>query len=229
MNISERIRKLHALAERNSSTHEAAAAAAKAQQLCFEHNLELEAVIAAGGGEKAPYIKADYMMKATRNDAGWKRSLFNGICKANFCKSVYYARTTKMGVVGQKHNYEVVCYLFEYLTTEIERLAGRSCFENGIIDKRGKYIRDFCQGAMSSIYRRLQDSIKQSATANTESKALVVVKDKELDAAAYSFFGRTHTISRHISCGNGFSEGKTAGDNVAINRGVNNQSNQQLN
>ena len=228
MDIKERIRKLHALAERNSSTHEAAAAAAKAQALCFEYNLELEAVIASGAGQKAPYVKADYVMKATRNDAGWKRTLFGGICKANFCKTVYYPGTVKMGVVGQKHNFDVVCYLFEYLVQEIERLAVKSCIDEGIIDKRAKYMRDFCQGAMSSVYHRLQETLKQSAMANTESRALVVVKDKELDAAAFRYFGRTRSVGRSSAIGNGYSQGRSAGGNMPINAGIGNKGRQRL-
>jgi len=136
MDIAERIRKLHALSERNSSTHEAAAAAAKAQQLCFQYNLELESVIAAGGAVKAPYIKADYVMQSTRNDNPWKRHLFNHIANANFCTAIFYPGTSKMGVVGQKHNFDVVCYLFEYLTDEIERLAKQSLKREGITSKK---------------------------------------------------------------------------------------------
>jgi len=221
MDILERIKKLHALATRNSSTHEAAAAAAKAQELCFQHNLELEEVIKTKGVDKAPYVKADYVMKAGRNDAPWKRTLFDGICKANFCKDIYYPGTSKMGVVGQRHNFEVVCYLFEYLTKEIERLALDSCIKEGIFTKRGRYIKQFCQGAADAIYWRFQEILKARTVSTEDCRALVVVKDKELDAAVKQFWPRLgRGSSRKFSLGNGFSQGQATGRHIGINPGV---------
>lgn len=220
MDILERIRKLHALASRNESTHEATAAAEKAQELCFQHNLDLEAVLASGGGERAPYVQADYVMKATRNDTGWKRSLFGGICKANFCSAIMYSGTSKMGVVGQKHNFDVVVYLFEYLTGEIERLAVRSCISEGIITKRSQYMRQFCEGASASVYWRLKAQHKTTAEATGESRELVVVQDRELGKAVRQFWPRLRTTHRRISAGNGYGQGNAVGKSMPINRGV---------
>ena len=220
MNILERIQKLHALSERNTNTHEATAAAAKAQELCFRHNLELEEVINTKGAEKAPYVKADYVMQAGRNDVAWKRTLFGGICEANFCKSIYYGGTSKMGVVGQKHNFDVACYLFEYLTGEIERLAVNSCIEEGVIEKRGRYIKQFCEGASTSVYWRLKAVHKAQAVSTDDCRALVVVKDKELDVAVKQHWPRLIHPSRRFSVGNGYSQGQQAGRSMPINRGV---------
>ena len=221
MDILERIKKLHALATRNSNTHEAAAAAAKAQELCFQHNLELEEVIKTKGVEKTPYTKADYVMDAGRNDVGWKRTLFGCICETNFCKGVQYPGTSRMGVVGQKHNFEVVCYLFEYLTKEIERLALDSSIKEGIFTKRARYIRQFCEGASVSVYWRLKEQHKAQTVSAEECRALVVVKDKELDAAIKQYWPNLRKgSSRRIHCGNGYNQGQQAGRSIGINPGV---------
>ena len=220
MDILERIKKLHALATRNSNTHEAAAAAAKAQELCFQHNLELEEVIKVRGAEKAPYVQADYVMKAGRNDAPWKRTLFDGICKANFCKAVQYPGTSKMGVVGQRHNFEVVCYLFEYLTKEIERLALDSCIKEGIFTKRARYIKQFCEGASASVYWRLKAQHKEQTASAEDCRALVVVKDKELDAAVRQIWPNLRKTYRSVTYGNGYSQGQVAGRSIGINPAV---------
>src|SRR5689334_2968690 len=122
MEIIERIKKLHALAERNSCTAEAAAAAEKIQDLCFKYNLELSQVLDTPDKEPHPYLKHEYVAKGNRMTMGWQRVLWHGIVKTNFCYSFYTPNTTKFTVVGQKHNFEVVVYQFEYLCSEIQRL-----------------------------------------------------------------------------------------------------------
>jgi len=223
MEIIERIKKLHALAERNSSTEEAASAAAKIQELCFKHNLELEEILKTSGQQKSPYVKFDYLMPdTTRADVGWKRTLFGGICKSNFCSTVYFPNSTKMAVVGQKHNFEAVCYTFEYLTREIQRLGIEHIRQGGFFGKeKRRYFQGFCEGAANAVYWKLANSLKQQAAQTTESKALVVVKDKELDAAVRIHFGKTRKVSRRAT-GNssGYSDGTKAGQNINVNRGV---------
>jgi len=125
-----------------------------------------------------------------------------------------------MGVVGQKHNFDVVCYLFEYLVDEIERLAKESLKAEGITSKRAQYIRQFCEGAKVSIYWRLKASVKQTQEADNDSRALVVIKDKELGTAAYKFFGHTHSTRRQVAKTNGFTQGREAGRNIPLSQGV---------
>jgi hypothetical protein len=224
MNIIDRIQKLFALSQRNSSTDEAAAAGAKIQELCFKHNLELEAILSQGATVKEPYVKYDYLMpQTTRADVGWKRTLFAGVCRANFCKAVYIPNTVRMAVIGQKHNFEVVVYEYEYLVKEIQRLAVEGCQKQGYLrgKDKGRYIRGFCEGAMSQVYYRLDTSYKQQAAATTESRALVVVKDKELDQAVRVYFPRLTTTSRRAGgSADGYSDGHKAGASITVNRGV---------
>jgi hypothetical protein len=92
MNIIDRIKNLHALAERNSSTGRGGNRRSENPRT-FKHNLELEEIINAGTEEKQPHVRFDYLMpETTRADVGWKRTLFGGIAKANFCRSIRLSR-----------------------------------------------------------------------------------------------------------------------------------------
>lgn len=224
MNILERIKKLWTLSERNANTEEAASAAAKVQELCFKYNLELEAVLAQTGEKKEPYLKYDYLMpETTRFEVGWKRTLFSSVCRSNFCKSLYITGTARMTVIGQKQNFEVACYQYEYLAREIQRLAIEGAKAQGFFsnkDKR-KYIMAFCEGASSAVCSTLYRSYETYSAETSDSKALVVVKDKELDAAVKGFYPRLYSgRARRINTGSGYSDGRTAGASITINPGV---------
>jgi hypothetical protein len=233
MNIIDRIKKLHALAERNSSTEEAASAAAKIQELCFKHNLELEEIVNAGGDQNAPHVRFDYLMpETTRTDVGWKRTLFGGIAKANFCQPVYIPGTTQMAVVGQKHNFDAVVYTFEYLTREIQRLAIQESRDQRFLSnkERRRYMQGFCEGAASTLYQRLTASFQQQARQTAESRELVVVKDRDLDAAVKIHFPRLHRASRRATGSTGgFSHGRTAANSITVNRGIGSKSRTLIN
>jgi uncharacterized protein DUF2786 len=233
MNIVERIKKLYNLAERNASTEEAAAAAAKIQELCFKHNLELDAVLAQSGEKPEPYVRFDYLLpNTTRFDVGWKRTLFNAVCKANFCKSIYFASTVKMAVIGQRQNFDVAVYEFDYLLTELRRLGIESCQRQGFLNNRDKrrYIQGFNEGATATLYKKLTAAFTYQSQQTTESRALVVVKDKQLEVATKEHF--PHLVHRSRSIGgssNGYSDGRAAAQHIMVNRGVGSTSRGLLN
>jgi hypothetical protein len=233
MNIVERIQKLYRLSERNNSTEEAASAAAKIQELCFKHNLELEAILAQSGDEKEPCVKFDYLFPNTNNfDVAWKRVLLHAICETNFCLDVYYPKTVRMAIIGQKQNYEVAVYEFDYLAKEIQRLAVDYCITQGFLNnkERKNYIKGFCEGAMSSVCAKLRAAHQYQAQQTNESRALVVVKSGEVDKVFKEHFPHTKKSSfRSTGSNSGRSDGRAAGNGISVNRGVNGTQRTQLN
>ena len=204
---------------------EAASAAAKIQALCFEHELDLAKILAQGTDPVDPYVKFDFALpEATKADVGWKRTLFGGICRANFCQPVVIPKTSRMAVVGQKHNYEVICYTYEYLTAEIIRLAVDNCVKQHFLDnkERRKYIAGFCEGAMTEVYHALTSGLKRQTEATSDSRALVVVKSAELDKAVKVHFPRLVKGRRRGATGSssGYSDGQRVGSNISVHRGV---------
>lgn len=227
MEIIERIKKLHALAERNSSTAEAAAAAEKIQDLCFKYNLELSQVLGTPDKEPHPYLKHEYVMTGvSRLTLHWHRVLWHGLVKTNFCFSFYTPNTTKHTVIGQKHNFDVIVYQYEYLVREIERLGRESLSKQGFIGGKlkGQYFREFCIGAAAEIQRILFNKNAERQRSTEESKALVVVKGGELEKAKKDLLpnmkftsGRRGSSSHRTTGG---ADGRAAAHNIPLNRGI---------
>jgi hypothetical protein len=234
MEILDRIRKLFELSQRNNSTAEAAAAAAKIQDLCFKYNVELAQALAADPTTKQEaYTKYDYILPNTnRADCGWKRTLFNGVCLANFCKAVYIPGTVRMAVIGQRHNFEVVTYEFEYLVKEIQRLALENCVKQAFLSSKLKrqYLAGFCEGAMSAVCDTLRASHTYQAQQTSDGRALVVVKDKQLEIATKEFFPRLTKGHRRVGGSqDGRGDGRRIGQGITVNRGIGSQSRTLIN
>lgn len=111
--IAEKIRRLLALSK-SSNEHEAAAAAAKAQDLLHRYNLSVDQVDAAQ--------RPDYGREIVDigNNAGWRGVLLHVIATPNTAQVISLGGG-RYAVIGQPHTIEVVRYLYEYLSREIER------------------------------------------------------------------------------------------------------------
>ena len=236
MDLIERIKKLYNLSTRNSSTAEAAAAAAKIQELCFQNELDLAKILEQGTDPAIPYVKYDFILPDTLAfdvNVNWKKLLCWGVAKANFCSGVSIPGTARMAIIGQKHNYEVVCYTYEYLAREICRLAVEHCVAQAFLDKKDRknYIAGFCEGAATEVYRALCASVKQQAAATRKSRALVVVKNAELNKAVSVYFPRL--IKERATPINGSSagyrDGRQFGKGISITRGVARNNHRQIN
>lgn len=189
--IVDRVKKLLALST-SANPHEAALAAAKAQEILFRHNLSLamvEAELAEGPG--AGYVK-------DRFDSGgwmdWRRRLIAAIARNNFCRGVSYQGTRDVGIVGEPHNVLVVKHLYAFLVRELMRLAEIEVAGQPVLteDESRAWKRSFYQGAVRTIAQRLaeqrQRDIAAAAQGAPGAMALVVRKDQELDDAYRQHF-----------------------------------------
>ena len=113
--IIERVRKLLALST-SSNPHEAALAAAKVQELLQQYNLELSQVETATKEQPPAYEHQSVDVGSKRV---WKRLLMGAIAHAHFCEAVTMSGTTRLAVIGQKHNIEVAHYLYDYLSRQL--------------------------------------------------------------------------------------------------------------
>jgi len=118
--ILERITKLLALAN-SPNEHEAAAAAAKAQEILTEHNLRLEDIKTE---HKSPDIPIDQVeIDSSGRRIYWKGSIANALANANFCTMWWLGG--RVIIVGRNHNVAIVKSLYDYLTNTVERLAAQ--------------------------------------------------------------------------------------------------------
>src|SRR5437660_4654262 len=229
--ILERIQKLLALTEaRGATPEEAASAAAKAQALLFEHHLTMARVEVNGhnGEKKEGYDKTDFLLNATRFSLSWHRCLLTGICEANFAEAIY-GNGAKAYIIGRKSDVEVIVYLYQYLSREIERLADLTRRQEGVLKNKGRWKVSFCYGAAITIKERLNETQATQAAASPASQALVVMTAEDLAKAVSGYFPRLRQLrGGRISNTDGYYRGQTAGRSIDIRPGVGQSRNGRL-
>ena len=220
--ILSRIKKLLALTEdRGATPEEAAAAAAKAQSLLFEHNLSMASVDSHEIGAKVESIEnIDVNMDANARTITWKRSLLFIVAKCNFCKGVYKPGSTIMHVIGKPSNVEIVQYMAEHIGREIERLA--KLHSKTTLGSKAAFVNSFCRGAVVTIQDRLKAQMVQNEHASAACTALVVQSKGALDLAVKSFYPVLVSArsSGRVSNYSGYEAGREAGKNIGLHKGV---------
>jgi hypothetical protein len=228
--IHEKIAKLLALAGNNPSTHEAAAAAAKAQELLFAHNLDLDAVLKeTSKARESGYIDRRVTLVATaKADLEWQSRIVFDVASCNFAKGIILGGTNQMVLIGEKHNLDVVEYLIAYLFREIDRLSEDyylqpklALFGDEPLPKAGVRA-SFCRGAAEIIGSRLRAQFYASTRASSQSQALVVSKENALSTAVAQRYPRLGAARMSAPVDyNAMNAGRKAGQRVALNTGVN--------
>lgn len=201
--VIERIKKLLALAGNNPNEHEAASAAARAQELMQEHDLSMESVSTKVDARTAGIGRTDRTTLRERGKpGGWKVDIFRAVGDTSDCW-VYIVgdvgRAQTGYLIGRKTDTELARYIFEFLVREIERL--QQAFGATRWDELREYARfhgitthdaerDFSsmgkhplrakdswvRGAVESVVRSLYDA-KRERTTSDRANALVVHKE----------------------------------------------------
>ena len=219
--ILMRIKKLLNLTEaRGATPEEAANAAAKAQALLFEHNLSMAAVEGVNLDKAESYDKTDYEMKEGKGQYEWRKSLLAVIARENFCKVIQFAGVQNhVDIIGKRSNVEVVCYIYESVQREIERLARIAKRQQAV--EACKYYSSFCRGAIFTIAERLRAQRRTNEQATSSSTALVVQTDADLKRAVSQWFPSLRPVrSAPVRRSDGYAAGKHAGHSISLNRGV---------
>jgi hypothetical protein len=165
-----RIRKFLALANNNTNPHEAAVAAARAQQLMVEHKiamLELETPADADADE----IAQTDILRSKKPMTPWRRELLSVLSVHCFCQ-VVLVRSAETGaqtarVVGLPEDADVLAELYVYLEREINRL----CTSHGGNKQPRAWRTNFRRGAVVGVHHTLSEQAKMQMS---DSRALVV-------------------------------------------------------
>jgi hypothetical protein len=165
MNYLEKVKKLLALAANNKNEHEAAGAAAKAQELIDRHKLE-EALLADAeaeeSGEEVSLRRATKTViwdnKGTRV-SGWIRILAGAVCKA---QGLYGYRDSGRGcyiACGPVEDAQVAQVLLGWLVGELDRLRAIEAAKPG--GPGGKrYWNSWRHGCVQTIRERLREETR---------------------------------------------------------------------
>lgn len=165
----------------SDNPHEAALAAARAQEIIDRYKLN----IASATTDNAAAVESSEPVQNFDRDPlaqdatvqRWKCYLAMGIAKGNQC--MVYTCGTAICLIGRASDVATVRYFFTYLVGEIERLAEKHCRGCG-----RTYWNNFRIGAAETVTQRLEESraqtienVKAEALANGGESALVVVNN----------------------------------------------------
>jgi hypothetical protein len=211
--VLTKIKKLLALST-SSNPNEAALAASKAQELLMQHNLTMSQVEMHG---ESSYGQ-EFVQTGSRF---WKRSLLTVIARNNFCEVIYEAQIKSAALIGEKHNQEVVTYLYGYLVSQLEPMAMTAYRLSDTTMHAKTWLDSFYMGAINAINARLKAQKAEMIAESNACKSLVVIKDAELQEALRKFYPdiKAEPKKRVKSLG-GYREGVEAGKRVALNKAI---------
>ncbi len=221
--LIQRLQKVRALTE-SSVPGEAAAAAAKLQEILLKYNLEMEDIEDDSPGVDDRYVKEELELGVTSgNMINWRRILLSGIARSLMCAAFGYQGTPTMVIVGQKHNIEMVRHFYDYLSSEISRLADVTWEEaRSRTREHGRsWKSSFYNGAVDIVVQRLEGKYQQVSQQSNHTQALVLKNEQGLDNAVGNLIGRVrkNTVRlRHSKAG--YSRGARAGKRVNLDRPV---------
>lgn len=218
--ITERVRRLLAMAADTSSPEEAAIAARRAAALMEKHNLEhADVLLRQGMGDRMAEQRAS---RSFRRPPRWYNSLAVPVAHLYDCEVRLeideYSGRWEHEFVGLDDDALVASYVLNYLAAEIDRLAARYRANRGA-DRRATY--DFRLGAAHEIVVMLRDMERDKRGRETEgdgtSRALVLAK-RELIRERYDI--RYDSTSYRFRDSGHYSAGRAAGAGVRIRRAV---------
>lgn len=213
--IIERVRKLLALAAEGSgaSEHEAATAAAKAQELLLRHNLN-----AAHLEEVRDAVDNKIIDDHDSYSMGWRSSLIFAIANSTGCRAVQWTDYRhsfgkKFHIFGEPANIEVATYLYSYLTRELMRLSPKPA-----ASAKGHAFR---MGAVHTVALRLRQTFSEFQNASDETRALVVTMSEAVNKALAEKYPKLNKgRGGSISDNEAYRAGREAGKSIELRRGV---------
>lgn len=234
--IAAKIEALLQLAANNTSVEEAAAAAAKAQELAFQYNIDLEQV-RANAKQKGEAVTAVAYGRTVvslyrKGQTQWRSLLLNDIAHANFGRIVLLhglnAQKHKLAeVFGTEDNRQIIQALYEYLTVQILELGKAAWKEyykthRWTSESEREWTRTYSFGAVQTVCRKLREQRKyseQNLQRSSGSTALVLQSEQRLELAfadAYPALGRARSVSIRGSA-DAFEKGRRDAESIEIN------------
>lgn len=238
--VLTKVKKLLRLAAGNANVNEAAAAAAKAQELVDRYKLELGEL----DGEIEEITSGEESLFESGRTVKWKSLLALRLAHANGChvwtiqpsqdlrRSGY---KQKVKVVGKPSNIQILRYLFGTLVRELERLSANSWKQNQAYWENVRRLTphshalDFKLGAVRAIGERLKEERQKvrsqhSALYGALSLALVRFDNEAAEAQRWleeRLEGLVPVVNKtDASDESAFAAGYKAGRGIAMTKGI---------
>jgi Protein of unknown function (DUF2786) len=241
--ISDRIRKLLALAGSTTSPNEATTAATAAQQLMQEYKLT-EVDVSNATSDKS--LITELKMGAEGFKASWKFALISKVAQAFFCEALglRVGSRREVRLIGKKNDIEVALEVYGYLLKEIERLASRanppkisvadlireelwSDLSEGVrlswetlprenTDDVRSYREKFRMGAAMGAAAKLRAANEKFSKSNEKALAIVNSSKRLIKEHLCDKYGASRIVESTMSMrGDAFTDGYLAGSQIA--------------
>jgi hypothetical protein len=223
-NIRERIRRLLALSE-SGNVHEAAAAAAKAQELMSKHSIDQAELAEQAGEVDEPLCEEDLQFFGARI-VPWRGLLASSLARANGCDC--YNQVWRCGddkrtraisrILGPASAVQAVRYMLAYLEREIGRLVQAERAEGR---SSAAWLNSFRLGASYEIGRRVTVAAAAAKASAAGHGCALARIDRDASRVAEAMAAKTLGAGRKPSIRNSqaFLSGLVAGRTVGIGSG----------
>jgi hypothetical protein len=182
--ITDKIRKLLAMAEGGSTEQERATFLEKAQALMVEHAVS-EAMLRASGQKNIGEAKHRYWFREDRTTLliKAKRELLAGLATIHRCKVIRYGRNGRdaMGIVGFESDMDNVATMFASIMLQLQTDMDKTY--NPVYGHVRGYRVSFAHGYVRRVYARLEDAQRRqmaNATEGIPGSALVLRDQSQL-------------------------------------------------
>lgn len=217
--IVEKVKKLLTLAE-SDNQHEAEVATAKANQLILEHNLSHL------GRETLDDDELVYLKRSLESKKfNAKMQALANVMDEFYVKAIISRgpESSYLELVGDKDNVEMADYILHFLDNEFERQwkITKSKYSN-LKGQRAK------NSFMAGLSKGLIEKIKRERSTVITSKELMVMNLKREEQMQLVYPSLSMVGSGRNIDNNALSLGKSAGQNISINKGVESRPGQKL-
>lgn len=217
-----KVQKLMALAE-SANEHEAALAAAKAQSLIEQYNIEQHELETSGRKAAEPIGLQRIDWPDRDNIDRWEKELVQTVARNMFCDVLW----TPLHVmfIGRPTDVLVVEYTWAHLREKIVSLVRgrlREAKYRGEVSNPKKWRRDWLLGAVDGIREKMIAQHRQMQQDNPNSSALVVVRDAEIKTFISQTFSRVRIDNApriQLQAG-AYHDGRQHGTQLDINPGL---------
>lgn len=224
----DRIKKLLALSK-SPNENEAAAALAKAIEICLEHDISIVDVEAIPQNETIEHKDICAMRQKT---PAWEMQLSNGLARLFGCRVLitgyieYGIKVSKLQFVGYTSDVEICTYVYEYLKRQASRIT-KEHIKTKIFRKRTRkehYRECYLEGiVLAVLYKARQLYEKQHC--NDQTPGLIVSRGALIDKYLNDRGGENHNIKRSQKRKDALYAGIMAGRNVNLHRGMSAENN----
>lgn len=233
--LIDRVRRLLRLAE-SANVHEAASAAARAQELMARHRIEAASLDTGGDDDVRDH--RDAPLDASKRLRPWKTHLADAIARANGCRIYLHTRGNVRAIVlvGRAEDVSLVRMLFEELVKRVESMtrkhgAGRersfcNAFRIGMVVTIGERLEAASRDARAHALERGEANDDETPLSQ-EATTLALARLDAREHAVERFMDETLKLERGRSKGiradaEGYALGRIIGHQVALAAGSQN-------